>query len=91
MTALELGYILHHKYGQSVLLVDNDKQGNLSQAMGKHYAEDHICGTAQLLNGQDVNKIMRLSRPARALWIEIHLPCPRHQSSQVEAREGLVD
>lgn len=61
MTALELGYILHHKYGQSVLLVDNDKQGNLSQAMGKHYAEDHICGTAQLLNGQDVNKIMRFT------------------------------
>lgn len=57
MTALEMGYILHHKYGQKVLLVDNDKQGNLSQAMGRYHAEDRLCGTAQLLVGRDVNKI----------------------------------
>ena len=61
MTALEMGYILHHRYGQSVLLVDNDKQGNLSQAMGRYHAEDHMCGTAQLLVGRDVNKIMRFT------------------------------
>ncbi len=61
MTALEMGYILHHRYGQSILLVDNDKQGNLSQAMGKNYAKDRICGTARLLNGQDVNKIMKFT------------------------------
>lgn len=61
MTALEMGYILHHRYGQSVLLVDNDKQGNLSQAMGRYHAEDHMCGTAQLLAGRDVNKIMRFT------------------------------
>ena len=29
MTALEMGYILHHRYGQSVLLVDNAKENPL--------------------------------------------------------------
>ena len=56
MTALEMGYILHHRYGQRVLLVDNDKQGNLSRAMGK-YDDDHMCATAWLLSGEHINDL----------------------------------
>lgn len=59
MTALEMGYILHRRYGQKVLLVDNDKQGNLSRAMGRYHESDHQCGTAQLLVGRNINEIMK--------------------------------
>lgn len=56
-TAIEMGYILHHKYGYSVLLVDNDKQGNLSRGMGL-YTDSGICPTARLLSGEPVQDLI---------------------------------
>lgn len=56
-TALEMGYILHHKYGYSVLLVDNDKQGNLSRGMDL-YTDSGICPTARLLSGEPVQDLI---------------------------------
>lgn len=50
-TAREMGYILHRRYGYRVLMVDNDKQGNLSRAMGA-YSEDGVCPAARLLMGE---------------------------------------
>ena len=38
-TAIEMGYLLSARYKARVLLVDNDKQGNLSRALGIHIAE----------------------------------------------------
>lgn len=56
-TAMEMGYILHHKYGYSVLLVDNDKQGNLSRGMDL-YTDSGICPTARLLSGEPVQDLI---------------------------------
>ncbi len=39
-TALNLGYILWRDYGKKVLLVDNDKQGNLSKTLGLYDPDD---------------------------------------------------
>lgn len=55
-TALQMGYILHHKYGYRVLLVDNDKQGNLSRAM-KAYESSGQCQTARLLLGENIENM----------------------------------
>lgn len=56
-TALEMGYILQHKYGYAVLLVDNDKQGNLSRGMDL-YTDSGICPTARLLLGEPVQDLI---------------------------------
>ena len=50
-TAIEMGYLLSARYKARVLLVDNDKQGNLSRALGV-YQGDTYCGTAKLMDGQ---------------------------------------
>lgn len=57
-TALEIGYILHHRYGYRVLLVDNDKQGNLSRAMGT-YQDTGVCPAARLLAGDPAQGLIR--------------------------------
>lgn len=49
-TAANLGYVLNKTYGYNVLLVDNDKQGNLSRLLGV-YQEDTESDTARLLSG----------------------------------------
>ncbi len=56
-TAANMGHILNG-HGKSVLLVDNDKQGNLSKLFGT-YQEETECETAKLLRGcyQDVNSL----------------------------------
>lgn len=56
-TAANMAHILNNQ-GKSVLLVDNDKQGNLSKLFGV-YQEDVESGTAKLLRGwyQDVNSL----------------------------------
>ena len=41
-TAMEMGYILHKRYGYRVLLVDNDKQGNLSRGGGPVHRQQHM-------------------------------------------------
>lgn len=53
MTAIQMGYILHHRHGYRVLLVDNDKQGNLSRAM-KVYESGGRCQTDRLLSGESI-------------------------------------
>lgn len=50
-TALQMGHILHHRYGYRVLMVDNDKQGNLSRAM-RVYESGGRCQMAHLLYGE---------------------------------------
>jgi len=56
-TAANMAHILNNS-GKSVLLVDNDKQGNLSKLLGV-YQEDVESGTAKLLRGwyKDVNSL----------------------------------
>ncbi|MBR3771017.1 MAG: ParA family protein, partial [Clostridium sp.] len=49
-TVAQMGHILNKLYGASVLLVDNDKQGNLSKYY-EAYRENQQCGAAKLLNG----------------------------------------
>ena len=39
-TTLSLAYILAVRYGKRVLLIDNDKQGNLSKTLGIYDPED---------------------------------------------------
>lgn len=39
-TTLSLGYILSHVYGKKVLMIDNDKQGNLSKTLRVYDPED---------------------------------------------------
>lgn len=57
-TAMEMGYILHHKYEYRVLLVDNDKQGNLSRALGT-YQDDGVCPAARLLAGEPAQGLIQ--------------------------------
>lgn len=47
-TAASMAYILNQTYHASVLLVDNDKQGNLSKLYGAYQDEDQ-CPTSRLL------------------------------------------
>lgn len=47
-TAVNLAYILAEKYGYRVLLIDNDKQGNLSKSFNR-YDEDDEYTVAELL------------------------------------------
>ena len=56
-TAANMAHILNNQ-GKSVLLVDNDKQGNLSKLFGV-YQDNVENGTARLLRGwfQDVNSL----------------------------------
>lgn len=49
-TVAQMGHILNKLYGASVLLVDNDKQGNLSKYY-EAYRENQQCGIAKLLYG----------------------------------------
>jgi len=59
-TAANMAHILSNR-GKSVLLVDNDKQGNLSKLFGV-YQGDLECGTAKLLRGgyKDVNSLRQV-------------------------------
>lgn len=54
-TAANMAHILSNQ-GKSVLLVDNDKQGNLSKLFGV-YQDDVAVGTAKLLRGRFKNVI----------------------------------
>lgn len=49
-TAAQMAYLLMAKHRAKVLMVDNDKQGNLSKAYGA-YQRDGVCQTAKLLMG----------------------------------------
>lgn len=51
-TAVNLAYILAEKYGYRVLLIDNDKQGNLSKSFNC-YGENDKYTTANLLTDKD--------------------------------------
>lgn len=59
-TAANMGHILSQQ-GKSVLLVDNDKQGNLSKLFGV-YQEDVESGAAKLLRGwyKDINNLCQV-------------------------------
>lgn len=47
-TAVQMAYLLSQKHKASVLMLDNDKQGNLSKLYGT-YQRDGLCDTAKLL------------------------------------------
>lgn len=51
-TAAQMGYLLSQQHGAAVLLLDNDKQGNLSKLFGV-YDRNGMCPTAQLLMGRN--------------------------------------
>ena len=36
LTTISMAHILSEKHGKRVLVIDNDKQGNLSKAVGVH-------------------------------------------------------
>ena len=57
-TAANMAHILNFGHGKSVLLVDNDKQGNLSKLFSA-YQDETESGAAKLLRGwyQDVNSL----------------------------------
>lgn len=59
-TAANMAHILN-AMGNKVLMVDNDKQGNLSKLFGV-YQEDGECGTAKLLRGwyKSINDIRQV-------------------------------
>ena len=48
-TTLSLGYILSHDYGKKVLMIDNDKQGNLSKSL-KVYDPDDPATIASIMD-----------------------------------------
>ena len=48
-TAANMAYEMHRR-GFRVLLIDNDKQGNLSRAYGRYDAE-HVAPIAKLVTG----------------------------------------
>lgn len=50
-TAAQMGYLLSQKYDATVLMLDNDKQGNLSKLFGV-YDRNGLCPAAQLLMGR---------------------------------------
>jgi chromosome partitioning protein len=50
-TAAQMGYLLSQKYDARVLMLDNDKQGNLSKLFGA-YDRNGMCPAAQLLMGR---------------------------------------
>lgn len=56
-TAIQMGYYLYHS-GYKVLLIDNDKQGNLSKFY-KAYTDTDECATAKMLSPtpQDLNNL----------------------------------
>lgn len=58
-TAAQMGYLLSQKHNARVLMLDNDKQGNLSKLFGA-YDRNGMCPAAQLLMGRakawEVNK-----------------------------------
>ena len=49
-TAVNMAYELHRR-GLKVLLIDNDKQGNLSKAYGAYNAEE-MAAVSKLLSGE---------------------------------------
>lgn len=51
-TAAQMGYLLSQKYDSRVLMLDNDKQGNLSKLFGA-YDRSGMCPAAQLLMGRE--------------------------------------
>lgn len=57
-TAVQMAYLLNRKYSARVLLLDNDKQGNLSKAYGT-YRRDGLCQTAKLLLGLETIEKLR--------------------------------
>ena len=52
MTALQMGHILHHRHGYRVLLVDNDKQGNLSLSLIHIWPDSFAQGVHSAANGR---------------------------------------
>lgn len=49
-TSAQMAYLLSQKHNAKVLMVDNDKQGNLSKLFGA-YDRDNTCPTALMLKG----------------------------------------
>lgn len=58
-TAVQMGYLLSQKHKANVLLLDNDKQGNLSKFFGA-YNRNGICPVGQILMG--IKKIKEVSQ-----------------------------
>lgn len=57
-TAVQMSYLLNQKYAARVLLLDNDKQGNLSKAYST-YRRAGLCHTARLLMGLETAEMVR--------------------------------
>lgn len=51
-TSINIATLLGDRWGQRVLLIDNDKQGNTSQFFG-HYIKEAQCGSAAILKGEE--------------------------------------
>ncbi|MEZ3435707.1 MAG: ParA family protein [Lachnospiraceae bacterium] len=55
-TAINMSALLAEKHGKSVLLIDNDPQGNTSQFFGA-YDEESLCGSAEILTNKEPSNI----------------------------------
>lgn len=60
-TAANVAYILSHTHRKTVLMLDNDKQGNLSKLYGA-YNGNNICPAAKLLS-KEYNSLNELVQP----------------------------
>ncbi|PHV69225.1 cobyrinic acid a,c-diamide synthase [Sporanaerobium hydrogeniformans] len=57
-TSANIAYVLHKQHGYRVLLIDNDKQGNLSRLFGA-YDEEEECGMSRVLLEQNPKQIVK--------------------------------
>lgn len=53
-TSMNLGYILSEVYGKKVLVIDNDKQANISKGFRVYSPESDLLTTADLMRGAEM-------------------------------------
>lgn len=81
-TSVNMGYILAEDYDKKVLIIDNDKQGNLSKACGVW--NDEAPSFADVLTGdKTLTDVMQLGANGNIAVVPANMTCSLKKKVQV--------
>lgn len=80
-TSVNMGYILAEDYDKKVLIIDNDKQGNLSKACGVW--DDEAPSFADVLTGdKTLTDVMQLGANGNIAVVPANMSLPKERKAE---------